>query len=88
MKGMALGTDRPHHDPCSPHGFLIMKIAIKQQSFAMTKELTNCTLNVRGFRNKLKRKATYKYIREHNIDIACFQETYITSDIVADIERE
>ena len=54
----------------------------------MTKELTICTLNVRGFRNKLKRKATYKYIREHNIDVACFQETYITSEIVADIERE
>ena len=54
----------------------------------MTKELIICTLNVRGFRNKLKRKATYKYIREHNIDVACFQETYITSEIDADIERE
>ena len=54
----------------------------------MTKELTICTLNVRGFRNKLKSKATYKYIREQNIDVACFQETYITSEIVADIERE
>ena len=54
----------------------------------MTKELTICTLNVRGFRNKSKRKATYNYIREHNIDVACFQETYITSEIVADIERE
>ena len=47
-----------------------------------------CTLNLRVFRNKLKRKATHKYIREHNIDIACFQETHITSKMVADIERE
>ena len=46
------------------------------------------TLNVRGLNNKLKRRALFKYLRRHKVDIACLQETYIKSDTIHDIKIE
>ena len=46
------------------------------------------TLNVRGLNNKLKRRALFKYLRRHKVDIACLQETFIKFETIHDITRE
>ena len=39
-------------------------------------DITCASLNVRGLREVKKRKETFKFLREHNFDIVCIQETH------------
>jgi exonuclease III len=52
---------------------------------AMDSFICICTLNVRGLRNKMKRKPIFTRIKQDNIDIACLQKTYLTNDVVDEI---
>ena len=45
-------------------------------------KLRLATLNVRGIRNKNKRRSIFQWARDKQIDILCLQETHITNDIV------
>ena len=46
------------------------------------------SLNTRGLRNKLKRKAVFTFIKNQQVDIACLQETHITQSDVHLWEKE
>ena len=43
---------------------------------------------MRGFNNKLKRRALFNQLRKQKIDIARLQETYVKNDTIQDIKRE
>lgn len=49
---------------------------------------TIATLNVRGLRNKIKRKKIFHWIEKQNYDICCLQETFFTESIKQDIEND
>ena len=55
---------------------------------AMDIRIKCITLNVRGIRDKNKRKKLFHWIESTNSDITFLQETYCTSDIVKDIEKD
>ena len=46
------------------------------------------TLNVRGIRNKDKRRSVFLWAKEKNIDILCLQETHITEEIVNSVNKD
>ena len=50
--------------------------------------ITVCSLNIRGLRNKIKRKAIFHYLKKNLYDIICLQETYITDNDIDEWERE
>ena len=50
--------------------------------------LSICSLNTNGIRNRKKRHTLFKYIKDKKYDIACLQETFITSDVKDLWERE
>ena len=50
--------------------------------------LSICTLNVRGIRNRLKRKSLFDLLKKKRLDIICLQETYIIEKDVDQWERE
>jgi len=45
------------------------------------------TFNVRGLRNSNKRLALFEALKEHNVHIALLQETYITEDLVPEVDK-
>ena len=54
----------------------------------MANELRMNSVNARGLRNKLKRKASFEQLRDSKIDVGCLQETYVTKEIVEEVEKE
>ena len=44
-------------------------------------DITIFSLNVRGLRNRTKRKKVFRMLKQNNFDIICLQETYITCDV-------
>ena len=42
--------------------------------------LNLCTINIRNIKETEKLEMTTKYLQEHNIDICCFQETYVNTN--------
>ena len=51
-------------------------------------EFKICSLNVRGFKNNLKRKTMIRYLKKQSYDIIALQETYINNDEARKFERE
>ena len=47
-----------------------------------------CSLNVRGLKNKINRKALFKTLKPHEFDITAMQETYINEADKRTIEKE
>ena len=45
------------------------------------------SLNVRGLRNYNKRMALLQALKENKVDISLLQETYLTNDMVSEIEK-
>ena len=50
-------------------------------------KLNILSLNVRGLRNRDKRKALFQWILDKKFDIVCLQETYCTQDFVQKFNR-
>lgn len=50
--------------------------------------LTITSLNVRGLRNKSKRKRIFKNFREKKYDVICIQESYITKNVSSQWKQE
>ena len=46
------------------------------------------SINVRGIRDKQKRCSIINWLKQNHYDIVCLQETYITNDIVKEIEQD
>ena len=46
------------------------------------------SINVRGIRDKHKRHSIINWLKLNHYDIVCFQETYITKNIVKQIEQD
>ena len=46
------------------------------------------SINVRGIRSKSKRHCIINWLKRNHYDIVCLQETYITEDIVKEVEKD
>ena len=51
-------------------------------------KLRLCSLNVKGLKNKLKRRSLFKYIKSKKMDIACLQEAHVIEKDVETWEKE
>ena len=51
-------------------------------------KLSVCTLIVRGLRESQKRQTVFHWLKQQNTDLICLQETYFTSNIVTQFEKE
>ena len=47
-----------------------------------------CSLNVRGIKNRINRRALFKTLRSHSFDITAMQETYINDVDIKVVEKE
>ena len=61
---------------------------LSNQVKTYTMNVTILTLNCNGLRNKLKRKAVFSFLKKQKINIACVQETYITTEDIDMWKRE
>ena len=50
--------------------------------------LNICSLNARGLKNKTKRKILFKELKNKNMDVVCFQETYLLLQDLNIIKKE
>ena len=50
--------------------------------------LNICSLNVRGIKNRINRRALFKTIKSYGFDITAMQETYINEVGIKQIEKE
>ena len=55
---------------------------------SMEKNLTCVTLNVRGLRDKEKRRKLFYWLQRNNYDIICLQETYCTEEFLPNFNRD
>ena len=46
------------------------------------------TNNVRGIRDKRKRFTIINWLKSKDFDVICFQETFVSKEIVSDIEKD
>ena len=51
-------------------------------------KLCVATLNVRGLRNRNKRRKIFNWIAKQNIDLCCLQETYFTKEMSNEIAND
>ena len=51
-------------------------------------KLTIVSINIRGLRDKKKRCTLIQWLRRKKFDIVCLQETFITTEILSDIEKD
>ena len=46
------------------------------------------TINIRGIRDKKKRFILIKWLKSKDFDFVCLQETFVTKEILSDIEKD
>ena len=56
--------------------------------FEQNIKLKILTLNVRGLKNKKKRRSLFDSFKLKQFDIICLQETYLSSEVIDQIQKE